>query len=139
MKKSQTDPKYLDATVASMFKPSKTSLKIQTDGWRKSLYGTNANGSRRSLGYFPSIRHRKMSGGLRKCSLRETACLGRLYRLSVDRCIGNRGADSSVCSGAGFIIILFSANGTKAFFSHNCRRVSYHAAISTQIKSNIAH
>ncbi len=59
--------------------------------------------------------------------------------IGITRFIRRAGTDSIVCSGPGFIIVLFSANGTEAFFSHNGRRVSYHAAISAQIKSHIAH
>ncbi len=49
------------------------------------------------------------------------------------------GEGSLLWSGAGFIVVLFRANGTEAFFSHNCRHVSNHATISAQKKSNIVH
>jgi hypothetical protein len=52
---------------------------------------------------------------------------------------GRDQADSIACSGISFIEVLFSANGTEALFSHNCRRVSNHASVSAKKKRDIAH
>ncbi len=53
--------------------------------------------------------------------------------------VGIAQADSIACSGTGFIIVLFSANGTEALFSHNCRRISNHASVSAKKNCDIAH
>ena len=53
--------------------------------------------------------------------------------------IGGTRTDSFVWSEAGFIVVLFSPNGTEAFFSHDVRRIPNHAAVSAQKKSHIAH
>lgn len=49
------------------------------------------------------------------------------------------GVDPLVYSGDGFIIILFSANGTEAFFSYDGRRVSNHGSVSAKKDGDIAH